>query len=453
MKKNRLTGLERAFVLFCFALYLSWCLVQPYEYGPDEVMRFQLPEYIYEFGRLPNGFDKEMVTPNWGFSYAFYPCWLGPLCSAFFMKVMSVFSQDFTHLLLAARFTSVLSGTLTVYFAMKGGKLLFRNYGKWIFPVMVGMLPQFVFLSTYVNNDVIAIMGSAVIFYAWCLGREEWNKKSCLFLAAGVIVVALSYYNAYGWVLGSMILFLFDFLWETGKNRGRSEMWKRAAFTAAIVLVFISYFFIRNAVIYDGDLLGMSSLTKAGELYAVPPLKPSLRNTPANRGLSLGEMLTTLDYTGQNWYQLTFKSFVGVLGCMWVYISDKIYFAYGCIFAVGISGYILSLFTEKRNRNRWLFEGIMVMCFAIPILLSLYYSYFVDYQAQGRYCMTMVIALWYFVTVGGETLLKFLERFLGTRLVKLGVAAFLVCVIVTTLRITAFVYLPSVGIHLPIHGI
>ena len=127
MKKNKLTWGEWAFVLFCFLFYLSWSLVQPYTYGPDEEMRFQIPEFIYLYGSLPNGFDERLISPNWGFSYAFYPCWLGPLCSALFMKITSIFSQDFFHLLCAARFTSVISGALTVYFAMKSGKLLFLS--------------------------------------------------------------------------------------------------------------------------------------------------------------------------------------------------------------------------------------------------------------------------------------------------------------------------------------
>ena len=78
-------------------------------------------------------------------------------------------------------------------------------------------------------------------------------------------------------------------------------MWKRAGFTAVIVLLFISFFFIRNAVLYEGDILGMSTLTKAGEMYGIPQLKPSMRRTPYNLGMTLGEMMESVDFTGRPW--------------------------------------------------------------------------------------------------------------------------------------------------------
>ena len=446
MKKNKLTWGEWAFVLFCFLFYLSWSLVQPYTYGPDEEMRFQIREFIYLYGSLPNGFYERLISPNWGFSYAFYPCWLGPLCSALFMKITSIFSQDFFHLLCAARFTSVISGALTVYFAMKSGKLLFKGPGRWIFPGLIGMLPQFAFLSSYVNNDVIAIMGSSVIFYGWCLGKEEWNIKNCLILAGGVIIVALSYYNAYGWILGSMILFIFNFLWESGKNKGMAVMWKRAGFTAVIVLLFISFFFIRNAVLYEGDILGMSTLTKAGEMYGIPQLKPSMRRTPYNLGMTLGEMMESVDFTGRPWYKMTYESLIGVFGCMNVFAGPFTYRVYTVIFILGLAGLLVSVFVRKRDRHQWVFEAVLLLCFVIPILLSIYYSYYTDYQAQGRYCATMLVALMYFTAFGMETLLEGAGRLVGKRLENLAGAVFLAGLIGLSLKIYFLTYLPSVKI-------
>lgn len=58
--------------------------------------------------------------------------------------------------------------------------------------------------------------------------------------------------------------------------------------------------FIRNAMLYDGDFLGMRSLTEASEMYAREDIKPSNRPTPMNLGMGLGEMLNTTQYMGKH---------------------------------------------------------------------------------------------------------------------------------------------------------
>ena len=53
-----------------------------------------------------------------------------------------------------------------------------------------------------------------------------------------------------------------------------------------------------------------------------------------------------------------------------------------------------------------LFTGVMAAAGVIPFGLSLYNSYFSDYQPQGRYLMPMLIPLMYFVTKGLQNVLE-----------------------------------------------
>lgn len=451
-QSSRLTKPEWIFLAFCFAFYYFWAVKQPFAYAPDEGMRFEIPNYIFSRHMLPSGYDDSIRVVTWGFSYAFYPCFFGPLFSALFMKITSWFTMDFFALVVAARMTSVISGGLTVYFTMKISKRLFDRPYHWIMPVLTAMLPQFAFLSSYINNDVIAIMGSAVIVYAWIRGLEEWDMKSCLILAAGVIIVALSYYNAYGWILGSIILFILSFSLEIGKNRGMNEMWRKAAFISVLVLLCISYFFIRNAILYHGDFLGMKSLTESSELYAMEELKPSMRNTPKNLGLSLWDMLMSTQWTGKSWLRLTYESFIGVFGCMTVYSGNIVIFLYSVIFAVGIAGFLWSLRAErigprkkigKQNVGGAVLNGLMVLGFVIPVILSMYYSYATDYQPQGRYLATMLVALMYFVSKGFVTIGSWLEDFAGKRITRSLVVTGCAVVILTSLKVYFLTYLPS----------
>ena len=170
-----------AFLLFCFLNYLLWSLSKGFNFGPDEYVRYDLPLYIYEHGVLPNGFIDEIRNEYWGFSYAYYPTFLGPVLSALFMKIISVFTTDGFWLLAAARFTSVIFGTLTVYFVYKIGEKLFTGEYKWFMTVFLAMIPQYTFLTSYVNNDIICICGSAIIIYAWVRGMTEmWNLKNAI---------------------------------------------------------------------------------------------------------------------------------------------------------------------------------------------------------------------------------------------------------------------------------
>lgn len=449
MKTNKLTQMEWVFLAGCFLFFFLWAVKQPYTYAPDEEMRFQIPQYIYEHGRLPSGYDETIRSDQWGFSYAFYPCFFGPLLSALFMAVTGIFTKDFFALLVAARMTSVVSGTLTLYFAMKISKVWMKKPYQWMMPVLLAMLPQYAFLSSYVNNDIVAIMGSSVIIYAWSLGLREWNVKNCVMLAAGVIIVALSYYNAYGWILASILLFIMSFAFATGKNRGgMKQMWKMAALVSVIVLAFISFFFIRNAVLYQGDFLGMSSLTESSQAYAIDFLKPSNRRTPKNLGMTFGEMMGSLEYTGRTWPRMTYESLVGVLGCMNVFIGKRMYDLYACIFAAGGLGFLGAVLTgggEKRERTaQHAFHGMMVMGFLIPILLSIYYSYAVDYQAQGRYCATMIVALMYFVARGLSWFLELLEGIAGEKATKILTIVFCLGLAAVMARVFLVFYLPSI---------
>lgn len=51
-------------------------------------------------------------------------------------------------------------------------------------------------------------------------------------------------------------------------------MWKRGGLVAAVVLLGIGWFFIRNAILYDGDFIGLKSLRLCAEMYGDPAVQP-----------------------------------------------------------------------------------------------------------------------------------------------------------------------------------
>lgn len=402
--KDALTTVELLFFVGYALFLLAWMVSKPYNSAPDEAARYPLVEYIYQHGQLPLGDEASIQIPQWGFSYAYYPFFLGPLLSALFMKIAGVFTSDPFVLFSAARFTSALAAVVAVYFVMKLSRRLFGRPYHWIMTAMVAFIPQFLFLGSYINNDIISVCGAVIILCAWVCGLQDgWNGKNSVLLAAGIIVTALSYYNAYGWILCSMILYLSSWLLQQKKEPGwQKNMWKYGAVISAVVLTGISYFFIRNAILYHGDFLGMRTLTAAGEQNAADFLKPSLRATPKNQGLGLLSWLP-------HWARMSCMSFVGVFGWLDVFCPDVFYWYYGLFALLGaglFACWLFSVFHKPKKPLEVLLLVCLLACGVMPLLLSLYYSYGVDYQPQGRYIYPMLPALAVLMTQGAVWLLK-----------------------------------------------
>lgn len=443
---------EIVFCVCCFWLFFVWACTQQFDYAPDELMRFQIPYYIYEFGNLPNGWDPILRNEIWGFSYAFYPFMIGPLFSALFMKITSFFTLNMSALLIASRFTSVICGTITVYFTIKISKRLFNSPIRWIMVVLVSTIPQFVFLSSYVNNDIIALASSAIILYSWIVGIQDgWNLKSCTLLAVGIIICMLSYYNAYGWILCSIFVFFVSFVLQNKNQKPYvKKMWKQVAFIIIFVAIFTGYFFIRNMIIYNGDFLGINSLTQSSELYALNEYKPSMRNTPSSMGISVFEMLFSDSiYNGQtkSWLYSSFESFVGVFGYMQYSVKAFVIFIYKYIFAIGFFGVIVggfirikSYWKDFEKRNYLLIYAACLICIIIPFILSVYYSYTTDYQPQGRYLYPMLMALMLLTTKGLAFWIYRIPNKLAQNVVVGAVVLLLIICIISAFAAT---YLPS----------
>ena len=98
-----------SFVLGMFLMFLIWAAVLPFDSAPDEAMRFQIPAYILNYGKLPNGTDPLIRDAQWGISYGFGPP-LTAIVSAFFMKVIGIFSKTDGAFRYACRIVSALSG-------------------------------------------------------------------------------------------------------------------------------------------------------------------------------------------------------------------------------------------------------------------------------------------------------------------------------------------------------
>lgn len=431
------TAAEVTFFLFLFVFYAMWARVQALNGGPDEEMRYAVATYIYKHGKLPLGDDPAVMNGLWGISYAYYPA-LSYIFSAVFMKLMSFVSTAPFPLLFAARFPNVLLGVWMARIVLGIGRRLFDSTEKvWLFTAVISLLPGSMFVFTYVNCDALAMFSSAVIVLAWVRSLEDgWSYRNCVILAVGVALCALSYYNAYGFILCSILFFGITLFREAGEKNSYREFVIKGILVCVIVLALSGWWFVRNAILYDGDFLGRNAITLCAEKYAQKGYKPSDRVTPQKAGYSLWEMLSK-GYpdrdVGDSWAQNMTESFVGRFGQMniamprWMINLYLNFIKLGLLMVllhpvkvltkkmknsseIGGASRFLAAAVRKSLSREGLFHWCMLAAAVIPNILNIYYSYFSDYQPQGRYSLPMMIPLTYFVMRGYEYLTGKLEE-------------------------------------------
>ncbi len=430
------------FVMGALLFFLAWIL--PLNGGPDEEMRYLIPQYIYRHGTLPHGGDPEIRNKLWGISYGFHPI-LPYIFGGYLMKLVSVFNSSEHALLMAARFINVLLGMGFYWYVLQISRRLFRRgIFRVYFVALLALLPQLLYLFVYVNTDGIALFSTAMIFNYWLIGMEKrWDRRSCTGLAIGVSCCALSYFNAYGFALMSVVLFVGSMIVFYGK-RGAKDcvvvVLKRGLFITGIVFLLCGWWFIRCAILYDGDFLGLSTPAKYGEKYAQEEYKPSVKKSVKEQGKSLEEMLKKEVDGGMEWATTTYRSTIGYFGFFEYPLGLDIYGIHKKLFVLGILGILVHIIltalwgigvwlnrkkecpvVAKYRRGLAVVSGsehpaftvenqVLVCCIIIPVLLSLVYSYTDDFQPQGRYIMTFIIPVMYFTAAGTERVLTLCFR-------------------------------------------
>jgi len=451
--KKKSLYIEIGFCVVVFALLLVWTGVQPLHSSPDELMRYDVIEYLFKHGTLPHGGEEEIRYGVWGISYAFHP-YLSSIFSAIFMRITSIFTTNARALLLAARMVNISLGAGTTFLSLRIGKRLFSDGAKWLFAALVAFLPGAFFLFTYLNNDALAIFSTAVMILMWVRGmQDEWSLKTCVGLATGLSLCALSYYNAYGVALCSIIFFVTTILMGREKKFEWKFLLSRGAMITGIVLVLAGWWFIRAYIIYDGDFLGLNISDSYAQLYAIDELKPSNRQTMQMMGNSVKDMLVyTAPGWRHNWVVTVGTSFIGMFGWMEIdmpFTLTKVYVAFMGVGLIGVlvgikKGFFTLYEATAKQVKVWcketIFRWCLVIAMVIPCVLLVFYSYTSDLQAQGRYIMSALIPLMYFVTWGYQTLLKrFVKDSKIREIFYLGTAALLLMGLLYT---TFAVYLP-----------
>jgi len=405
-------------LLTLFICMMTFAAVQPFGDGPDEINRFKLVEYIYNHGTLPVGDDPEVLIDGYGGSYAFQPM-LTYIIDGYLLRALRVLEPTLEMRVFISRLVNIFIGLLTAVYVKKLSDYLFENKKTaWAFTLAVVFLPQNLFIHTYVNTDSMGLLSIAIVLYALVKGmRNDFDKNSCITLAVGIILCALSYYNCYGIVVCAILLFALYFFKKFRVASDSTQnlpvydyrsFLRKGIFISIIVLVGIAWWFIRNAILYDGDFLAMEARALCAAETSIESLNPLTRETYQKMGVPLMEMVFGTDY-----FTLVWKSFIAMFGPMLIPTHHYIYMAFRDLFFVALIGLLIpkksSVLTWTNKCSKWLMHGIMALAIVIPVVLALTYSYGYDFQPQGRYYLPMVVPFMYFLAMGFEKIVDVVE--------------------------------------------
>ena len=470
MNKRKEKIVEILFLTGVFVFLLFWAVVQPFNASPDEAMKYQIVEYIMKYGTLPHGGDPEIRHELWGISYAFNPILLY-IAGAVFGKAALIFTSAEMAPVIAARIVNVLFGTATAALTIKTGKKLFQKESSKVFVVLVCFLPGAVFINSYINTDSIALFSTAWIVWCWVKAlKNGWGKGVCIELALALSVCALSYYNAYGFILCSVFFFAGSIMFCEDKSWNYKKMFSLGFLIIVVVVICAGWWFVRNGILYHGDVLGMRTSSEYAQLYAREDLKPSNRITPQSQGMSIWEMLFWIPGEWKfNWLVTVAVSFIGTFGFLDIFMPKAWSLVYIVVFAAGIAGVFFQIrrqffvtglqksvrhakdnagdtvYITIRKNKRWDMKNYFHLCLlaamVIPFILLVKYAYSSDFQAQGRYLMPMLIPFMYFITLGYTNIM---DKFVKSQKVKRWISnLFCIVYIASAIGVYIFVFVPN----------
>ena len=372
---------------------------------PDEAARYLIPQYIFRHGTLPTGLEEEVRIPAYGFSYGLYNTF-PYILMGLAMRLAGLFTQDPGALLLAARTVNVLSGLAMAAVVYRLSRLLFRREAAaWLFCALVTFQPMNLFVHSYVNTDSFCLLSAALITLGMVrmCRRGAPDVRSCLDLAAGVILCALSYYSAYGYILCAALFFLILFIRKEKPRYDWKGMLKWAVPTALLAVAGTAWWFIRQAVVLDGDFLGLRTREQLALRYALPEVSPL--NTYQARGVSFFAMLG--DMMARGFPAKIAGTLIAAYGSLSIEPGLVYYILFALVWAAGLAGCFPALrraVREGRSFRQWFFHGCMLVCILLPGVLLLRYCYTMDYQEQGRYLLPALVPAMMYIARGLETL-------------------------------------------------
>lgn len=267
---------------------------------------------------------------------------------------------------------SVLFSVITLLFLLKTTYLFTSDLKISLITVLlISTLPQFIFISSVVNNDSFVIMFITMSFYYLLKYLKNGRKKNNLYIAVFIYVLAF-YTKLYS--AGLIFIFLLFLLIDEREQKLSKDNIKQVALVSLAIIILISPWFIRNFVIYDSFLGNQSFIHGNKTIF----------------DLNLSEIFSQILFLG--------TSFIGRFG--WGNISLHLYHYLLYLFIASIVVYFT--FASKEDKAK-VYVNLSFVGIIIVFLQMVYYGT-IDLQFQGRYIFPALIFIVVIITVSLNSL-------------------------------------------------
>lgn len=367
--------------------------------GPDESVHYRYNvEFLLEHKRLPvSGVDDTEALSTCRdnpvgqvpciYSYQVYPP-VNYIITA--IVALVVHSSIGLSYLTGARIASVLFGVVFLICIYAASRLITKNPRiAALITAAVGLIPQVVFIFSYVNQDAFSLMVSAMVLYTLTLVYYKRSIPSLLL--AGITIGGLLAVTKYNYFILYVPVFMTLVLFIVRKviTKRHLHMFVLSLLLSAVFIAGIWY--LRNQILY-GDFTGQQFTLHAMQRYhelGVP--------------LSITSIDTLKLFTSMNFFEALFYSFFASFGYMSLYLEVH-YYALVLAAIVGSFVTFFAITSVQKPSTRNKATGILSVLILVLIgLVVMVYSNsaLYDFQPQGRYLFPILpvlaisFALWY----------------------------------------------------------
>jgi|GEM_PF-588193 putative flippase GtrA len=363
--------------------------------APDEGAHYTYNvEFILEHKRLPiSGKDDLAAYKNCRnnptaevpcmYSYTFYPgasYIINAISASLVSKITGIEPQ------VASRLPSTLYGVTfilciyaTAYIISK------RRLVAALLAAGVGLIPQYIFISSYTNLDAHSVAISGILSLALVLYASEpkrYRNIAFLGIAAGGLL-PLAKYDFFVLIIPVVLLVAYLLFKKKINNH---DLFHLGIWGVGSFIVLASFWYIRNLILYH-DISGQGfALKEMSKFHAL--------GKPLPIDLASFAHLTTI-----NFWEILFRSFYLAYGEM-IYFLDDSRYVVPAIFGVAGLVYIFVRISELNKKRRKVLIWATIAFLALLILVVaqvVYNSLIYDFQPQGRYLFPILAPLVIFV--------------------------------------------------------
>ena len=339
---------------------------------PDEKYHVLCATY-YKNHTLPPKYDDEAIIHTYseeGFSRLNY------LDFSHFLAGKATFLSFNIHLKNPNWKFNIANLLLLIIILSRFLYLLFTNNQKYFLYLFFLLFPQIWYIFSYVNDDALPLFITFLLFEVYFYFKNTPKYYIILGLVIGTLFLSKSHFYI-------PILFIGIILFKHFISNKNSKMMLIPL--TALVLISIRYtinMYINSTFFLYSKLYEMMNKTIKIDTFN------HLENNLHHQGFPIQKLITEM-----HWIQTTAYSFIGVFGKMNIFLPQLFYRSCITLLILLVFYILYKIFYSK---NYFIILNTIITML-ILIITSFLFSYFFDFQPQGRYLFPIIPAIGYCV--------------------------------------------------------